>query len=301
MSSVLVIEWSLSGQSREVTNQLVEPLIEAGHDVTRVTLETEADYPFPWSPVQFFGVFPEAVLMRPPPARPITLPDSKPDLVIASGSIWYLRPCLPWQSFLAGPQADWLDGQRVLTLTTCRNMWVTGWNVWVDWLGRHGADVVDRITVTHSGPVFASFFSTLFWSITGERENLALPKVEIDDATMGRVRGYGELLAERLPGEGSLLQDVETASVSHAHAFGELAIGAPVFPLLAGIYAALSSPGSVLRGFFALFQMAFVINLVVWCAIPVLTVHALFRGRIDSWIDRQVLLPSRRADADANG
>lgn len=291
MSRICVLEWSLSGQSAEVTERLLGPLIEAGHDVTRVKLQTEVAYPFPWTAVQFFGLFPEAVLMRPPAARTIELPEGDFDLVIASGSIWFLRPCMPWQSFLAGPQADWLRGRRVLTLTTCRNMWITGWNKWVEKLRGAGADVVDRITVTHSGPIFATFYSTLLWSVTGKRDAVAaLPKVEIDEATLQQVRGYGVLLAERLPGQGSLLADTVTAPISHAHAFGELTVGATLFPVLASVYAALSSPGSMLRQFFAVFQMVFIVSLVTTLALPFLLTHALFRGWIDSWVERQAHL-----------
>ena len=294
MSRVCVLEWSLSGQSGEVTDTFVAPLVEAGHTVERVKLEVEVDYPFPWSPIEFFGLFPETVLERPPAARPIALPEGHFDLVVASGSIWYLRPCMPWQAFLAGPQAGWLSGRRVLTLTTCRNMWVTGWRRWVERLTAQGATVTDRVTVTHSGPVFASFFSTLAWSVTGDRQAVkALPKVEIDDTTLARVRQHGTLLAERLSEgrEGALLDGVDTAPVSVAHAFGELTVGATVFPFLATIYAALSAPGSLLRAFFALFQMAFVIQLVLVLAIPFLTIHAVFRSRIEPWVRGRAELP----------
>lgn len=291
MSRVCVLEWSLSGQSREVTNQLVEPLIEAGHEVIRVQLKTEASYPFPWTAVEFFGLFPEVVLMRPPAAQPIDLPEGGIDLVVCSGSIWYLRPCMPWQAFLTGPQAEWLRGKRVLTLTTCRNMWVTGWNLWVDQLRGVGAEVVDRVTVTHSGPVFASFYTTVLWSVTGKREvSKALPKVEIDDATLGRVRDHGRVLAERLPGEGALLADQDTAPVSHAHAFGEMMIGARVFPVLATVYAALSAPESALRAVFAVFQMVFILSLVTVLGLPFILTHLVFRRWIDPWVERQASL-----------
>ncbi|MEZ4318431.1 MAG: hypothetical protein R3F61_13045 [Myxococcota bacterium] len=294
MSRVCVLEWSLSGQSREVTDTFLAPLIDAGHEVVRVQLDLEVTYPFPWSPVQFFGIFPETVLERPPAARPIALPEGDFDLVVASGQIWYLRPCMPWQAFLASDQSEWLRGRRVLTLTTCRNMWVNGWRRWVQRLQERGAVVTDRVTVTHSGPVFASFFSTLAWSVTGDRHAVkALPKVEIDGDTLARVRQHGSVLASRLAEgrEGVLLEGEDTAPVSPAHAFGELTVGATLFPILASVYAALSSPGTLLRAFFALFQMGFVISLVLVLVFPFLAIHALFRARIDAWVNSMSRLP----------
>ncbi len=295
---VCVIEWSLSGQSREVTDTFVAPIEAAGHQVHRVKLEQDADYPFPWSPSEFFGLFPETVLERPPSARPIDLPEVDVDLVIASGSIWYLRPCMPWQAFLAGSQAGWVSGRRVLTLTICRNMWVTGWRRWVEGLQAHGAHVRDAVTVTHSGPVFASFFSTLAWSVTGNRQAVrALPPVEIDEQTLERVRRHGADVATALSDPGRHGSDSpwldmrQTAPVSVAHAFGELTVGATLFPILATVYAALSSPGTLLRSFFAWFQMFFVIQLVLVLAIPFLTIHALFRSRIEPWVREKATLP----------
>lgn len=290
MSRIVVLEWSHSGQSREVTDALVTPLVEAGHQVERVKLAVDTTYPFPWTPVQFFGLFPETVLMRPPPAKPIELPEGEIDLVIASGSIWYLRPCQPWQAFLAGPQADWLSGRRVLTLTTCRNMWINGWRIWVEKLREHGANVVDRVTVTHSGPVFASFYTTVYWSVTGKREVAGLPKVEIDAETLERVAGFGRTLAERLPGDGALLADLDTAPVSHAHAFPELLFGRIVFPTMATIYAALSSPGTLLRSFFAIYQMVFILSAITVLAIPFILVNLLFGRWLDPWVEQQARL-----------
>jgi hypothetical protein len=298
MARVVVLEWSLSGQSREVTDTFVAPIEAAGHTVERVKLEVEATYPFPWSPSEFFGLFPETVLERPPTARPIALPDGPVDLVVASGSIWYLRPCMPWQAFLAGPQAAWLDGRRVLTLTTCRNMWVTGWRRWVAALQARGARVLDAVTVTHSGPVFASFFSTLAWSVTGDRQAVrALPPVEIDETTLERVRQHGSAVAdalsdpERSDSEAAWVDARAAAPVSVAHAFGELTVGARLFPILATIYATLSSPGTWLRSVFAWFQMFFVIQLVLVLALPFLAIHAVFRGRIEPWVRGKAALP----------
>lgn len=290
MSRIVVLEWSHSGQSREVTDTLVGPLEQAGHTVERVKLAVDVTYPFPWTPVQFFGLFPETVLMRPPPALPVELPEGEVDLVVASGSIWYLRPCQPWQAFLSGPQAGWLAGKRVLTLTTCRNMWISGWNIWVEKLRDVGAHVVDRITVTHSGPVFASFYTTVYWSVTGKREVAGLPKVEIDAATLERVRAFGSALAERLPGEGALLTDLDTAPVSHAHAFPELLFGRFVFPALATVYAALSSPGTTARAFFAVFQMVFILSAITVLAIPFILVNLLFGRWLDPWVERRASL-----------
>jgi hypothetical protein len=294
---VLVLCFSQSGQLERGARAFTEPLVEAGHEVHLVPIVPETAYPFPWSITAFFGMFPEVFLGRTVPLKPAEIPGGSWDLVVVASTIWFLSPSQPWWSFLHTEQAARLfAGQRVVTLVGCRNMWIRGWRKLVRRLNALGADVTDRVVVTHSGSVFASYFSTLAWMLTGKRKAIeALPRAEIDEAAYARVRGFGQLLADNLAAEGPFLEGHETASISHAHALGEQLVGRTMFPLQAHI-GALVAPDGLLRQAFAVWQMVSTISAVLVLVLPMKAFRWLFRARVDPWLEGLARLPVAEAD-----
>ncbi len=298
---ILVLWWSQSGQVKRMVDALTGPLVDAGHDVRFVEIAPAVDYPFPWSVPKFFGLFPETVLARPIELAPVEIPEGDWDLIVAAGQIWFLSPSQVWTALLAGPHARVFAGRRVLTLIGCRNMWINGWRRMVRRIQAAGGTVTDRVVVTHGGNVFASYFTTLLWMLTGKRDAIkALPKAQVEEMKFARLAEWGALVAQRLgteqPGterlgrDGSLLADQTTASVSHMHALGEQLM-ARVFPVIAAIAAAVTRPGSFLRGVFAYWQLCFTLSSVFGLLIPCAITRALLRRWVDPWLDSLAELP----------
>lgn len=295
MKPVLVIGWSHSGQARRAAESFTRPLVDAGHEVVFVDIEPTQAYPFPWNVRGFFSLFPESVLIRPAPINALIIPERDWGLIILASQVWFLSPSQPIAAFLLSPAAKVLAGRRVLTLVTCRNMWIRGWRRTVELVVKAGGIVTDRVISTHAGSPMASYFSTLGWMLTGRRDAIkALPAAGIDEAGYGRLTALGTVVAQRLETtEGALLADQDTASVAHLHAFGEQFVGAAMFPWMASIIATLSAPGSALRGVFAWAMLAFVLSALFSLAPTFALVRLIFGRWIDPWLESRAVLPIR--------
>ena len=293
---VLVLWWSQSGQLRSVAEAFCAPFTAAGHEVAFVELQPVAPYPFPWKVHTFFGEFPETTCLRPKPIAPVVVPPGEWDLVVLTSQVWFLSPSQPFAAFLLGPDAALLDGKPVVTLVSCRNMWVRGWRRMVKLITAAGGTVTDRVVATHSGSVFASYFSTLAWMLTGRRDAIKLlPAAGLAAETFEHLSGFGAIAAARLadpahvPGA-PLLADQVTASVSPPHAFGEQLVG-PLFPVLGAAIGAISRPGSLLRNVCAVGMLAFILSCVFSLLIPCVVTERLLRPWMRPWLNRLSSLP----------
>jgi hypothetical protein len=294
---VLVVWWSQSGQLRTVAEAFTRPFEDAGHEVVFLELHPVRPFPFPWKVTTFFGEFPETVLGRPAPIAPVAVPPGEWDLVVLTTQVWFLSPSQPFAALLAGADRGFLAGRRVLTLVSCRNMWVRGWRRLVTLVEAAGGRVTDRVVATHSGSVFASYFTTLAWMLTGRRDAIkVLPAAGLAEDTFTHLAALGKVAAARLadaPVDAPLLADQTTAGISHAHAFGEQLVG-PLFPVLATIIAAISRPGTTLRSVCAVGMLAFILSAVIGLFIPCVLTERLLRRWIDPWLDGLARLPVSR-------
>lgn len=294
---VLVIGWSQSGQLHSVANAFAKPFADAGHEVVHVELEPVTPFPFPWKVNTFFGEFPETVLGRPAPIQRLKIPEQEWDLIILAAQVWFLSPSQPFAALLQGPDRALFAGKRVLTLISCRNMWVRGWRRLVLLVQDAGGIVTDRIVATHSGSVFASYFTTLAWMLTGKRDAIkALPAAGLGADTFTHLAAFGQIAAKRLALEPagappqSLLADQQTASVSYPHAFGEQLVGS-LFPVFATIIGAVSRPRTLLRDVSAVALLCFILSSVIGLFVPFVIGEVLFRRWVDPWLDRLSRLP----------
>jgi hypothetical protein len=290
---VLVIGWSQSGQLRRVADAFTQPFVDAGHEVHRLDLAPATPFPFPWSVATFFGEFPETVLGRPRPNAPLHLPPGEWDLVVLAAQVWFMAPSQPVAAFLQGPDAAVLDGRRVLTLMSCRNMWVRGWSAMVRRVRGLGGVVTDRVVATQSGSVFASYFSTLAFMLTGRRDAIkVLPAAEIGPDTFARLTLLGQTAAARLsdaPPLAPLLPEHAAAALSYPHAWGEQLVG-PLFPVIGAAIAAVSRHGSWLRGALAHLVLAFILSCVFGLLIPCFATEWMFRRWLRPWLDGRARL-----------
>ena len=127
MRQVLVVHYSQTGQLSRLVQSVCGSLRKRSDiQVDFLAIEPAQPYPFPWPFLSFFRIFPETVLMRPQPLKPLAVdPAKRYDLVILAYQVWFLTPSLPIISFLASPEAaQLLRDTPVVTVIGCRNMWL---------------------------------------------------------------------------------------------------------------------------------------------------------------------------------
>lgn len=193
MKRVLVVWYSLTGQSRRCIESFVSPLKASGKvEVDLVELQPETPYPFPMGMRGFLKVFPECVLGEPAPIKPPPIDVTKTyDLVVLGLTVWYLSPQPPLVAFLKSPEAKVLEGAPVLVLSATRNMWHRGWNVLKGLVAERGGKIVDHIGRIDQGPDWASFYTTPRWIVAGAKLNPPFPEAGVSEKDIAELSGPG--------------------------------------------------------------------------------------------------------------
>src|ERR1700722_10747106 len=172
MKSVLLIQYSQSGQLAVVAGHIIAPLIEAPDvEVRGETLKPVDAYPFPWPVLRFFDTFPEAVYLDAPPMQPLTVDTTKRfDLVILAYQVWFLSPSLPVAGFLKSDAAKkLLRDTPVVTVIACRDMWLMAQEQVKALLVSCGARLVGNVALVDEAGTMGSFLATPLWVLTGNR------------------------------------------------------------------------------------------------------------------------------------
>lgn len=200
---ILVVYWSQSGQTEQVARSMVAPLEDAGMTVVHKRLEPAVAYPFPWSVTRFLDVFPESVHLDPPPMAPLFGQGESTafDLVIVVYQVWFLSPSPPVTGFLkSGEGRRVLRDTPVVTVTACRNMWLTAQEKVKAMLADAGARHLDHVAVTDPGPALATFITTPRWMLTGRRGERGglLPPAGVSDEQIRGMARFGRALADGL-------------------------------------------------------------------------------------------------------
>lgn len=198
---VLVLFYSQSGQLEEIARSMTKPLAECPNiDVCYVRLEPVEPYPFPWPVYRFFDTLPEAVLMEPPPMKPLKALDQvAPDLVLLFYQVWFLSPSLPVTGFLRSSQAALLRGVPVITVVNARDKWVKAQEQVAFWIARCGGRLVDHVAVVHPGSAVGSLVSTLRWLWTGKKKGFwRFPDAGVPLAHIAATERFGQAIVEGL-------------------------------------------------------------------------------------------------------
>lgn len=271
MVHILVLHYSQTGQLTRVLRSLVGPLQNvADVSIDWRELKPVRPYAFPWRFLSFFDAFPESVYLDPPPVEPAGLSvERKYDLVILGYQVWFLSPSQPVVAFLKSPEARQLCGVKVITVVGCRNMWVTAHQSMLKLLDDVGARLVDNVVLTDEGPLWATFITTPWWLLTGNKGPLlgVFPAAGISDEGIRRAARFGRALRDALPrvaasGAGPHLQGLQAAKVQPLTLLGER-IGHRSFRVWGRLVRAAGKPGSVARKPILLVYVGFLIAMIV--------------------------------------
>ena len=204
MKSVLLIQYSQSGQLTDVARSVIAPLLAATDvEVTIETLRPKTPFPFPWPFLQFFDTFPSAVYMDGCELEPLKTDPSKPfDLIILAYQVWFLSPSLPVTGFLKSSEGrQLLQGKPVVTLIACRDMWLMAQEQVKLLLDQAGAKLVGNIALVDEAGTAGSFFATPAWVMSGNKGPHLfglIPRAGVKPEQIVAAKRFGERIADVL-------------------------------------------------------------------------------------------------------
>lgn len=199
---VLVLYYSQTGQLKDITNNILSPLVnDASTVVDFVKVETEHEFPFPWTRLTFFNAFPESVFGIPFKLKPIQVDESKDyDLIILAYTVWYLNPSIPISSLLQNEEAKRIfNGKKVVTLIGSRNMWVLAQERVKRHLKELKADLIGNIVLIDRNKNLVSIITIIRWMFYGKKHPFwGFPRAGIIQEDIEASNRFGEVLLNRL-------------------------------------------------------------------------------------------------------
>lgn len=199
---ILVLYYSQTGQLKEIVQHCLGPLVDdASVEVDLCKIETEHQFPFPWTRLEFFNVFPESVYGTPFKLKPLEVEESKDyDLVILAYTVWYLNPSIPISSFLQSEAAERiLNGKKVVTLLGSRNMWVLAQEKVKRHLKGLKADLVGNIVLIDRNSNLVSIITIIRWMFYGKKNPFwGFPRAGIIQEDIESSKRFGVALLDRI-------------------------------------------------------------------------------------------------------
>lgn len=292
--SVLLVDYSQTGQLRDLATHLMAPLrADPAVEVVVLRLVPRRAYPYPWPFWRFLDAFPESAHLVPPELEPLALTgDEVFDLVILPWQVWYLAPSLPITAFLCDPVAQRvLRGKPVVSVIACRNMWLLAFDKFTRLLADSGARLIDNVVYTDPGPALATFITTPRWLLTGRRGAMwGMPAAGLNPAQISGAARFGHALraalhAGRECGDAPLLAGLGAVEVDPRLYISEK-VGTRSFFLWGKLLRAAGPPGAPQRVPLLAVYAVFLVTMIVTVVPVSLTLQKLTRPFAQGWLNR---------------
>jgi len=271
MNSVLLIQYSQSGQLTDVARSVIAPLLAPDIEVTIETLRPKTPFPFPWPFFQFFDTFPSAVYMDGCELEPLKADlDKQFDLVILAYQVWFLSPSIPVTGFLKSVEGQrLLKGKPVVTLIACRDMWLMAQEQVKVLLDKAGASLVGNIALVDEAGTAASFFATPAWVLSGNKGPHLfglIPRAGVKPEQIVAAKRFGDRIANVLTGkrpiDEGLLQGLGAVRVNEKLIASERTARRS-FLIWGKLFRSLGPTGAAARKPLILFYFVFLFTLIV--------------------------------------
>lgn len=204
MKNVLVVYYTQTGQLSSAVKASLQPLADDPEiNIHYELIKPQKAYPYPWSYMEFFDVFPENVHGIPCALEPFSpeLHEKDYDLVVIAYQPWFLSICVPINSFLLSPDAEkLLKGKPVVTVIACRNMWLNAQEKMKKRLLELNANLVGNITFVDKSPNLISLITVLAFVLGGVKEKFLgiFPKYGVKESDLEHAPAYGNILIKNL-------------------------------------------------------------------------------------------------------
>ncbi len=198
---VLAIYYSQTGQLGDIINNLTAPLLVAGNSIETVSVKLKNEFSFPWTTEKFFALMPDCVLENPAELQPLQLKETSYDLIILGYQAWFLAPGTPSTAILQHPAIKAvLKNTPVVTITGCRNMWISALECIKIKLKELGAKQVGNIVTIDKHLNVLSFFTIQYWMYTGKKDKMlgVFPKPGVSDEDIKNCSTFGAIIAPYL-------------------------------------------------------------------------------------------------------
>ena len=198
---IALFYYTQTGQALQIADKICEPLEEAGCEVVRKEIVPEEPYPFPWSAMDFFEVFPESRLGVPCKLKPIDLSDVEDaDLVLIAGQSWYLSWSVPLHAFFQSEEIQrFLKGRNIVVSMGCRNMWVMTQSHTCDYFRRIGGHYVGFISLQDKAANLVSAITIIRWLFYDKKSATRLfPAAGVSPEDMDNATAYGRIILDAL-------------------------------------------------------------------------------------------------------
>ena len=168
---VLVISYSQAGQTRQAVESFLSGFQRVNDvDVVRVELEDQKRFSMPWGLFNFVKAMPEILQsVDRDTTTAAKMSFGTCALVVLAYPVWYLSPALPVTNFLDSLDDGILDGVPVITITTCRNMWVEAQRQMRAVVAKKGGRLMAHAVLVDRAPVYASLITTPRFFLTGKK------------------------------------------------------------------------------------------------------------------------------------
>lgn len=201
MKNILVPYFTQSGQLKQILDHVLQPLIDVGYQVEFLNFNTVHKFPFPWTTPVFFDTVPESVNGTPTLLEPWHTKLDQYDLIILGWQPWNLSPSIPFSSFIQDEKAKkLLKNTPVITISGCRNMWITAQEKNKNLLLEAEAHLVGNIVLCDKHLNHISYFTILHWMSTGKKTRKwgIFPKPGVSDEDIKKASLFGEIIASSI-------------------------------------------------------------------------------------------------------
>jgi hypothetical protein len=198
---IVLFYYTQTGQTLTVADRICEPFVQAGYDILRKEIIPEEPYPFPWSAMDFFQVFPESRLGVPCRLKPIDLSDAQDaDLVLIAGQSWYLSWSVPLHAFFQSDDIrNYLNGRRIVVVTGCRNMWAMTQRRTREYIRQAGGCYAGFISLQDRAANLVSVITIVRWLFYNKKAaTRLLPAAGISPADMDHATVFGHIIKDAL-------------------------------------------------------------------------------------------------------
>ena len=256
MKKILVIYFSQTGQAKQALDTTLKPFTEnAEYEIDYQVIKPKQTFPYPWTYMQFFDVFPETVSGVPCAIESLEIDTSVTyDLVVIAYQPWFLSVCVPINSFLQTEQAKLLLANKpVVTIINCRNMWLGAQEKMKKQLLNLKANLVGNITFVDRSANLVSLVTVLAYVLKGTKENFMgiFPKYGVTEKDIMKAPEFGACIQSHLKNNQLTQLQVELNKIGAIDIRGNLLLmegrGRVLFPLYANYISKKGTQGSEQR------------------------------------------------------
>lgn len=167
---VLVLYYSLTGQTKMVLDEISDVLTASGHKVDMHRVEPVNDWTVPYDKFLFFYNWTKIWLGMnlTQPIQPLYLNKDDYDYILIGFQPWNLAPSMPINSFLDSPMANIFSGKKVIGIVTCRTRWERSYRIVKDKIARAGGELIDGLVIMNHEREPYNMITTTYYLFEGK-------------------------------------------------------------------------------------------------------------------------------------